>query len=643
MGLDRQSQLLDYLSKKPNLWINAQEIADLMGVSTRQIRKYISAINAKCKDFDLIQSGPKGYYLDNEKVFLYKETAEAETADTPLTRQNYLIQKLFAANRGYSVFDLADELFVSPPTIESDLATIRKKLEDYQLILKRNKDFVFIEGEEIAKRTLMRNLILPDHYDQFILKDEIQLLASRYCFWDLRKNVRGILTLEKGVFVNDYTLNDIVLHLIVMIDRIRNGGTLKPGDLNANPFEQTAQYAAAVRLAAYISETYAVPLNDTETYFLMFILYNNTTVVDFNSIDLENIKHYIRQKDIDFTKNVLGKVERIYYLDPFDNTFITRFIIHINNMFVRINEGYRVRNPLKSKIKAAFPLIYDIAVFIAQEFKSEYAIHLTEDEITFIALHIGGYFENNLNQKNKVTCIFIYTDYYDTYKGIIEKISRLFADKLTIQHVVSVEQYKTMTLEADIIISAVDMDFSDRNIIIHPFLKETDMENIRNAIHHIMQKNRFNALKTYLLNFVDSGLFYKNPAFSDKTDAITTMTKNAIRFGYANDSLTESVLQREALSDTAFGDVAVPHSLRDDVTKSFISFAISDRSIHWGNQQVNVIVLIGVNKDSRKIFTEIFDLLIDVLSESKNVKELASATDFKDFYQKLIAQIELLK
>ncbi len=119
------------------------------------------------------------------------------------------------------------------------------------------------------------------------------------------------------------------------------------------------------------------------------------------------------------------------------------------------------------------------------------------------------------------------------------------------------------------------------------------------------------------------------------------MTQNAVRLGYAQPGFTKNVLQRETLSDTAFSGVAVPHSLQDDAIQSFISFAISDRPILWGAQPVNVVVLIGVNNDTRKIFTEVFDLLINILSDAQNVRKLAAAADYKDFHLTLTTQMEL--
>ena len=45
MEENRQNLLLEYMVKKSDTWIKAQTLADKLNVSTRQIRKYIAAIN----------------------------------------------------------------------------------------------------------------------------------------------------------------------------------------------------------------------------------------------------------------------------------------------------------------------------------------------------------------------------------------------------------------------------------------------------------------------------------------------------------------------------------------------------------------------------------------------------------------------
>jgi len=639
MGENRQSKLLGYMVKESSKWIKAQKLADMFEVSTRQIRKYIAAINNKCSDFALIESGLEGYRLNGEKYFPYKEKVDRQKADTPKTRQNYMIQKLIATKGGYDIFDFSDELYVSAATIENDLKSARKTLEGYQLTLKRSKDIISIIGDERDKRLLMRNMILPGSYD-FVLRDEVQLLTFHYHFWDLRKNIWRILVRENDLFSNDYTLNNIALHVIVMIDRIRNEAKLEPLETDFGMYKDTEQYTAAVKLAVYLCATYEIEMSDAELCQLFVTISNNTTVIDHNTVNFNNIAQFVDQKYIDIAEKVLDKVELTYHLDPFEEDFKTRFIIHIYNLFNRIANDYSVRNPLTTKIKGTYPLIYDISVFVAQEFENDYGMHLSEDEIAYIALHIGGYFENSLQNKHKVSCIFIYTDYYGNYKKIIEKISRIFSESINITHIISLSQYQLEKYKADYIISTAEIEFSNRYTVVNPFLTIDNIENIRINVESILKRKKHSALKAYLSDFVDPKLFYKNPDFTDKNEAILKMTQNAIALGFARESLTENVFQRESLSDTGFSGVAIPHSLREDVKKSFISFAICDVPMEWGDKQVYIIALIGVNNDSRKVFTEVFDFLVDVLSEMQNVKELAAAEDYNDFFKKVTSLME---
>ena len=53
-------------------------------------------------------------------------------------------------------------------------------------------------------------------------------------------------------------------------------------------------------------------------------------------------------------------------------------------------------------------------------------------EIAYIALHIGSYFESNGKGKMKVSCCFVYADYYAQYIQIINKIRSQFDDQLII-------------------------------------------------------------------------------------------------------------------------------------------------------------------------------------------------------------------
>lgn len=632
MKATKTSKLLEYLVSEGDLWISSNILSDYLSVSTRQIRNYINKINEEAKD-TIILSSNRGYKIHTEAYQKYRLKSQQEHDDTPVTRQNYIIQKLVSEKHGYNIFDIAEELYVSEATIENDLKNVRNILKEYHLSLKREKDTIMMTGSEKKKRSLMSHLISSDSYDNFVLKDEVRLLTFHYHFWDFRTTIREIFA-ENDIFANDYTLNNTALHLIIMIDRIRSHCMLEE-DVNLDKLKATQQYRVAEQIKEYIEECYDVKINDCELYNLTLVISNNTTMIDYSFITADNINEYIEQKYIDIAHKVIHDVEECYYLDSFDEDFITKFTIHVKNMFNRVNNNYYAKNPLTGKIKTTYPLIYDIAVFIAQEFKRDYNVTLTEDEITFIAFHIGSYFENNVQSKTKVTCAFIYADYYSLHKHVMEKIIRQFDDKISMKYAISINNYNPSLLHADLIISTIDMPFSNTYVTIHPFLTDKDNKNIRNAIETISSMKRGNALKAYLMNFFDERLFYKNPSFQDKEDALSQLTADVTALQYAPDSLFEDVMAREKMSSTAFHDVAVPHSLSKNANTSFISIAISEKPMKWGDHKVHIIALIGVNEDSRKVFSEVFDEIIDILSEPVHVKELIQVNDFKEFIEQI--------
>lgn len=630
MKQSKSQKLLTYLVSESDRWFPSSILADYLSVSTRQIRKYITAINQEA-GMPLIISGKQGYKIDMEAYKLQQEQAE-DLHDTPVTRVLYIIQKLVSEKDGYSVFDLADELYVSTSTIENDLKEVRQSIKKFTLSLQREKDYIRMIGEEKKKRNLMSYLISSDSYDTFVLQDEVRFLTFHYHFWDFRSTIREIFA-QNDVFVNDYTLNNTALHLIITIDRIRSHCTLEE-QVDLHKIVKTQQYRVAQQIKEYIEATYTdVMINDAELYNLTLVISNNTTMIDYSFITSANISDYIEQKYIDIAHKVLENVTSCYCLEPFDEEFTTKFTIHVKNLFNRAENRYFMSNPLTSKIKTSFPLIYDIAVFIAQEFKRDYQITLTEDEITFIAFHIGAHFENNVQGKTKVNCAFIYADYYSMHKHVLNKIMTRFEDHIHMKYVLSASNYHEETMECDFIISTVEMPFSIPSITIHPFLTERDLARLSDIIETISTKKKNRILKTFLINFFDEQLFYKNPAFPNKEVAIQIMAKDAANVGYTESSFYEDVLAREKMSGTAFHDVAVPHSLSKSAHTSFISIAISEDPLSWGNHQVHMIAMIGVNEDSRKLFAELFDALIEILSEPANIKELIKAVDFDDFME----------
>ncbi len=635
---DKISILLDHLWHNFERDVQSNELSQVLKISNRQVRKYVNQLNSMFENDNLIYSTNKGYRLNSDLYVIYKETVNKQKIETPKTRQNYIIQRLISEKEGLDIYELAEDIFVSESTINSDIRTLSKALSSFDLEIVKNKNIVTLLGTEKEKRKLMSSLISSDSYDNFILKNEIRLLTFHYHFWDFRKDLLEIFT-RKNIFVNDYTLNNTALHLVVMIDRIRNNCMLCDDD-DLSSLMHTPQFDVATEIKEYIQSKYQIEMNNSELYNLILIIDNNTTIIDYSLVSEANIHQYIEKKYIDIAHDLIHSVEDCYLLDSFSEDFICKFTIHVKNLFNRIENNYSTKNPLTAKIKATYPLIYDIAVFIAQQFKERYSVILSEDEIAFISFHIGSYFENNVQSKNKISILFLYADYYSIHKKTLDKISQKFNDKINIKYALSINNYNPNFVHADLIISTVELPFNLPSVIINPFLTEKDITKIQNKINKLIAEKNNRELKSTILDLFNEKLFYSNIHLNDKNRIIEKLCRNAIDNNFADDCFIDDVFAREKMSSTAFQNVAVPHSLGNNARKSFISIALFQEPILWDNKEIQMVILIGVNNDTRKIFSQIFDGLIEVVTNSNCFTELIQSTDYASFTDKLIKYID---
>ncbi len=639
MTLDRQvNKLLQYLLHAQDNAATASQLAAHLQVSTRQVRNYVVSINAACPQAPVILSTNKGYFLQKQSYHQLMQAEEACCPASPVARQEYILQNLICSARSVDIFDLSEELHVSIPTIESDLKSIRKRLSDFALSIKRTGDILLLTGEESAKRALINSLIRTSSYDQFVLKNEINLLSGHYDHNSLKEKVSQILS-EHALFATDYNMQTITLHLIIMIDRIRSGHILREGawhDLSASP-----AYAAVKQMREYIMAEYRIAIDDEEFDNLHLIFFNNTTPVNQkDSSSVAAASDYIGREYIEITRQLLIQVCESYYLDPFEEPFLLQFATHIKNLFLRAQTNYQVKNPFTARIKMTCPLIYDISVFIAQQLYTKYQVLINDDEIAFLAFHIGGYFENNLLYQSKLTCLFIYADYYNMHLKMLDRIMKKFENYILIKNAISVFHY-TPNMHADFIISTVDMSFDRDHVIVSPILLDSDMEKLEHKIKELRQKKAGELAKRMLSTFLHENLFYRLPTLPDKWETLRRLSEDVIRAGYASEAFLEDILNRERASSTAYYQLALPHNMQDTVYQNFISVVLLEKPVQWeADKQIQMILMLGINQASKKYFSQIFDYLVEVLSDPKCRQRLLSSRTLGEFQQLLFCLID---
>ncbi len=632
--MKNSNKILHYLLQKKD-WVKASELSTYLSISQRQVRKYISTINDKEQ---IIISSSQGYKVDKKKydAFVYRQKHMPTEQEK---RHEYIIQKLITHPQGYNIFDFSDELYVSETTIKKDIHIIKSVIQKYKLVIARNKNIIQLLGNEECMRKLIYSFISDYSFNTQFFQEGFHLFEIQYDYNEIQLKLKEAMK-HYHLVCNDFSLNNLTTHLIIILNRVESGYQLLES-IEDNQIIHSNSYRVALMMNDYFMEEYGILFNKSELTNISLIIANNVSqsnMINYDNLNLRNIHKYVDNKYIEITKNIIQMVEENYYLFPFKESFISKFILHIQNLFFRAHNNFHVKNPLADTIKMSYPLIYDIAVFIAQQIKQNYDIYLNEDEIAFISFHIGSYFEgNSFTKMTRVNCAFIYIEYYDFYKTTLKNLCQRFDDKIAITKISSISDYiDEINSDIDLLILAtgINTHFKTKSVYMKPFPDLEDYHKIEEIIDEISFIKQRNELKDYILNFFNEQLFYKNPPFFNKEETLLQMTTDLSNLNYTGEDFYNDVLNREALSSTAFHDIAVPHSLTAKSThKSFISIALFDEGILWSeNKYVHVVAIIGINDHSRKIFSKFFDQLIDMLDNPVNIQKLLNANNFDEFF-----------
>lgn len=629
MAIEKKA-ILQFLKQKGD-WVESKVIAEMFHVSTRTIRNQVKKINEQA-NYDLVLSSYKGYCLSNQVDNLLWEQAEKKN-----DRENYIIRKLLCCT-AVDLYKLADELYISDSTMELELKKCKKILANFNLDIKRKRNLLSLEGYELDKRKLMKDLISKENVNDFICSyNEILTEGNDTDFLILCQQLHHLF-ISEGLYVNDYELNNIAVHIIIAITRIRTVQSIQE-NVEIGKVMETHDYRVSLKIKETLKEQYSIEMNDAELYYLTLLVSANSSTVDDSFITMTNITQYIEEEFIYIAKVLIQRLCEAYYLDEFDEQFLIKFSIHIKNLCYRLKNHVQAKNPLSFKIKKDYPLVYDMAVYVAKELKAIGYDCISDDEIAFLAFHIGAYLENDKNRKERYKCCFIYTNYHEMYQKSLDAILHYFNTRIIVNKVLSFQQIDQIPCNTDLIITMTDIsEYSSLpTVSIGPFLSQNDLKSIEKKLRELEEGYHKKMIDRNLRKFVGEQLFFKEMYADSVEQMIEILCENCVTMNLCDTEYVQKVLEREKMSSTSFPNrVAVPHSLLRSARKSFLSIVINERSMKWGEFDVNLIILIGFGKDDQEAFTELFDKLIAVLYEQSNVNRLLKCKKYTEF----LSQIE---
>ncbi len=639
MLAERHLELLTYLdrARRP---VPGEELAARLQVSARTVRHYVAQINRTARA-DLVTSSHLGYRLDDTtyRAFVDSGFGSSHSSETPGQRMHGVVAELLRHPDGLDIRQLASRLHVSTSTIEADLVRSRALLREYDLSVRREREWLELHGSERQRRRVLRQILAESaRGSQSALAAG---LMGRFSSRD-QQLLRLILSdalRDNSLDANEYVMTDLVMHLMIAVDRVRQGYELSavPG---SDGVDDSPMTDVATQVAGSVRDLLDVELPPVERRYIALLLSFKT--IPRETRDPSELR---RANDVyyEMVCQITAELSQHYLVDLTSDRFLLNMGLHVRNLVARMRAGERARNPVATAFKQAHPLIHELSVFFARQVELREGIEVDEDEIAFLSFHIGSQLQSTADDADRISIVCLVPRYHSMHNVFREQLARSLPPDAVIESVVTTAEQNWASLDADLIVSSVPLPQSGLPpvVTVTPLLSRADLDNVAEVVRGLRERRNRARLRGNLVELLDPLFIHHVSDIETREQVLDLMVAPLLTEGVVGPHFLDDVMERERLSPTAFGSLAVPHSLHMDQNRTAISVLVSQTPISWGGSTVRLVVMFTFAPDGRSAFRRVFDQLILTLSEPANVQTLTTAgSSYEDLLTALFGVLD---
>ena len=673
MGQERGRQIVRIL-ERTDTWTTAAALADELGCSPRTVKSDVAALNRASEG--LVEASGRGYRLANlaaaEGLLAPEAACGPEVPQNAEERKRQILFDLLMRRRAVSAEDLAERLCISLSTLDNELVPIKRELAGYGLVLCQRAGSLFVDGSDANEKKLVNQLIFDETKGFFTQLDVINRYFPQFDLRALQADIDRCLR-DAGYYINGYALSNLILHVAIFAERAMNGFSPSPGAAHETDRDEDAQSTrgASGRVdedarGIWVAGLGAVAGTGRTTCAggtLGHVVRDVRAVVEracgivVGPADTEalalmlsaNLTHPGEAMPDDpawrSTLSLFGTIERRvreeFGLDLSDREFQVRFSLHLANLLARARQGSQLRNSQLHAIKDGYPFIYDVAVFVADEVCAATGVQANEDEIAYIALHLGCLAEEQRACADKLHAVFVCLRHNANDAARIEAFSRELDGSVVIDGVVGSPDALEDASGIDLLVSNVPVapDFPVPVVSVTPFLGQRDAQAVSERARTILRGRRRANLERGMRTFFREDLFAIEPAAEDWRDVMLAMSEELVRRGFAFEDFPVRLLERERMAPSVYGDIAMPHPVDMDARQTAVSVALFPRGLSWGGTTVYLVVMLAIRRDDRGFFRDIFEHIASVLNNPGAVRVIARARSFEEFTEALLSYV----
>lgn len=304
---------------------------------------------------------------------------------------------------------------------------------------------------------------------------------------------------------------------------------------------------------------------------------------------------------------------------------------HINSIYKKMKLGINQYGVLPVDIRIKYPYAYELGKIAKKTIEEELDLKLDDEEISNIAVHVGGAIERCAhNQKKKVfKVIIVCVSGIGTSMLIKNKLEYLFEDKIEIVKIIPAYLIDYINaLEVDFIISTVDMKFERVPVItVSPLLNDNEVK----IIEKFMKTGKIYK-EVEPRELFDRDLFFTDLKFKTKEEVIDFLGGKLLEKGAIDEDMKNSFFDREKIATTEIGNmVALPHGANGKILKNKIAVGILDKPIHWTLGEVRLILTLAIDKDEIFDYERLFSIIYKQVGSVSKVISICENKNYEKF------------
>jgi lichenan operon transcriptional antiterminator len=288
-------------------------------------------------------------------------------------------------------------------------------------------------------------------------------------------------------------------------------------------------------------------------------------------------------------------------------------------------------------------MIFEVAVSIAGDLSERLGMTIRDDEIAYIAMHVGGEVERARGDRARLSATIVCPGYYEVHELLRSSVARSLGQSLEVTEVVTRVDPDWKAIASDLVLTTIDPPAPAEHIVrIQPFLTDADVERVTQVAARIRRGRRLAGLRGELEHYFDAHAFVRGlDASAGEEGVIRRLGGLLAERGVIDEEHIASAVERERMSSTAFTEaLAMPHAMRMTARRTAIAIGVAEPSIPWGDQRVQVVAFAAFSENDRAAFQTVFEQFVGVFSERDNVHRLVRrGKDLSGFLDELVAII----